>query len=159
METKFTLPEGTVTVRAESGDRVVIQRGDQDPVGINVQALAEGSLVIPGEGRGYAVRDQDAVWVHWQGRTWRLDLDRGRTRARGGGGGGLGSPMPGQVQKLLVAVGDRVEERQPLVVVEAMKMQIEIKAPHAGTVVALLAGEGEQVGAGVPLVELKATES
>jgi biotin carboxyl carrier protein len=62
--------------------------------------------------------------------------------------------MPGQIQKLLVSPGDQVEAHQPLLVVEAMKMQIEIKAPHAGRVAKLLAAEGEQVEAGVPLVEL-----
>ena len=66
--------------------------------------------------------------------------------------------MPGQVQKILVQAGDAVEAGQALAVVEAMKMQLEIKAPHAGTVKELLAAEGDQVAAGVPLVALEAAE-
>jgi biotin carboxyl carrier protein len=63
--------------------------------------------------------------------------------------------MPGQVQKLLVAEGDTVEAGQPLLVVEAMKMQLEIKAPEAGRVRRLRVREGEQVMEGVPLAEME----
>jgi biotin carboxyl carrier protein len=63
--------------------------------------------------------------------------------------------MPGQVQRILVAEGDAVGAGQPLLVVEAMKMQLEVKAPHAGRIRRLLTRAGEQVEAGNPLVELE----
>jgi biotin carboxyl carrier protein len=60
----------------------------------------------------------------------------------------LSAPMPGKVVRVLVAVGDPVEAGQGLVVVEAMKMQNEIKAPRSGQVVSLTVREGATVAAG-----------
>jgi biotin carboxyl carrier protein len=60
----------------------------------------------------------------------------------------IASPMPGKVVRVLVAQGDSVEAGQGVIVVEAMKMQNELKAPRAGRVVALSAQEGATVAAG-----------
>jgi biotin carboxyl carrier protein len=61
------------------------------------------------------------------------------------------APMPGKVVRLLVKVGDTVEAGQGLLVVEAMKMQNEIRSPKTGTVERLLAKEGQPVNAGETL--------
>ena len=58
------------------------------------------------------------------------------------------APMPGKVVRVLVSVGDRVEAGAGIVVVEAMKMQNEMKSPKAGTVVALHVDVGATVNAG-----------
>ena len=58
------------------------------------------------------------------------------------------APMPGKVVRLLVKAGDRVEIGQGLFVVEAMKMQNEIRSPKSGTVERVLAKEGQPVNAG-----------
>jgi biotin carboxyl carrier protein len=58
------------------------------------------------------------------------------------------APMPGKVVRLLVKVGDKVEAGQGLLVVEAMKMQNEVRSPKTGTVERLLAKEGQPVNAG-----------
>jgi biotin carboxyl carrier protein len=58
------------------------------------------------------------------------------------------APMPGKVIRLLVAVGDKVEAGQGLLVVEAMKMQNEIRSPKSGTIERLLAKEGQPVNVG-----------
>ncbi len=58
------------------------------------------------------------------------------------------APMPGKVVRVLVSVGDRVEAGAGIVVVEAMKMQNEMKSPKAGTVVALKVDVGATVNAG-----------
>jgi biotin carboxyl carrier protein len=58
------------------------------------------------------------------------------------------APMPGKVVRLLVRAGDTVEAGQGLLVVEAMKMQNEIRSPKRGTVERLLAQEGQPVSAG-----------
>ncbi len=65
------------------------------------------------------------------------------------------APMPGKVLKLLVKPGDRVEPRQGLVVVEAMKMENELRARAAGTVAEVRAVEGTTVEAGAILVILE----
>jgi biotin carboxyl carrier protein len=58
------------------------------------------------------------------------------------------APMPGKVVRLLVKAGDKVETGQGLLVVEAMKMQNEVRSPKTGTVERLLAKEGQPVNAG-----------
>jgi biotin carboxyl carrier protein len=65
------------------------------------------------------------------------------------------APMPGKIVKLLVKPGDRVDPRQGLVVVEAMKMENELRAKAAGTVVEVRAVEGTTVEAGAILVILQ----
>lgn len=57
-------------------------------------------------------------------------------------------PMPGKIVRLLAAAGDTVAAGQGLLVVEAMKMQNEIKAPKAGRIISLAASEGATVAAG-----------
>jgi biotin carboxyl carrier protein len=61
------------------------------------------------------------------------------------------APMPGKVVRVLVKAGDAVEAGQGLLVVEAMKMQNEIRSPKTGTVERLLAKEGQPVNAGETL--------
>jgi biotin carboxyl carrier protein len=58
------------------------------------------------------------------------------------------APMPGKVVRLLVNAGEHVEAGQGLLVVEAMKMQNEIRSPKSGTVERILAREGQPVNAG-----------
>jgi len=65
------------------------------------------------------------------------------------------SPMPGKVVKVLVTVGDEVKAGQGVVVVEAMKMENELKSPKDGKVKAVSAKEGQAVEAGQSLVTLE----
>ena len=62
------------------------------------------------------------------------------------------APMPGKIIRVLVNAGDAVEAGQGLLIVEAMKMQNEIRSPKSGKVERLLAGEGQTVNAGEVLV-------
>jgi biotin carboxyl carrier protein len=63
----------------------------------------------------------------------------------------IASPMPGKVVAVLVKEGDEVEQGQGLIVVEAMKMENELKAPRAGVVRQLTAQEGQPIDAGKTL--------
>lgn len=69
-------------------------------------------------------------------------------------GGVVRAPMPGLVIRIQVAVGDRVRAGQGLVVLEAMKMENELKAPADGTVARIAASQGSAVEKGAVLVEL-----
>jgi acetyl/propionyl-CoA carboxylase alpha subunit len=64
------------------------------------------------------------------------------------------APMPGTVVRVLVAAGDAVEPRQPLVVLEAMKMETPLVSPYAALVQAVHVAEGDRVAGGAVLVEL-----
>lgn len=69
--------------------------------------------------------------------------------------GDLTAQFPGKVRKILVSVGQAVAEGDPLVLIEAMKMEFSIKAPYAGQVKRLCVKEGQQLQPGLQLVELE----
>jgi acetyl/propionyl-CoA carboxylase alpha subunit len=66
----------------------------------------------------------------------------------------LAAQMPGTVLRVLVSAGEAVKARQPLLVLEAMKMETPVVSPHDATVRRLLVAEGDQVAAGTELIEL-----
>ncbi len=72
-----------------------------------------------------------------------------------GAAGRLTAPMPGKLVQVLVKPGDTVEKGQPLVVLEAMKMEHTVKAPRAGRIAQVGYAAGEQVEEGASLVELE----
>ncbi|HET8805729.1 MAG TPA: biotin/lipoyl-containing protein, partial [Gaiellales bacterium] len=88
----------------------------------------------------------------------RLRERRAQLAQRSAGGAGaadvIRSPMQGTVLKVATQSGAEVQAGEVLVVVEAMKMENEIVAPHAGTVDAVAVGEGDQVTNGQELVRL-----
>jgi acetyl/propionyl-CoA carboxylase alpha subunit len=69
----------------------------------------------------------------------------------------LTAPMPGTVVRVLVEPGSRVEPREPLLVLEAMKMETPLVSPYEAVVKAVHVGEGEQVAGGALLVELESS--
>ena len=96
--------------------------------------------------------------VHVNGRQVRVSVtERGRARrggsaaAHGTGPQRLMAPMPGKIVRVLVALGDVVEAGQGLVVVEAMKMENELRAAKAGRVASIAVAEGQSVDAGAVL--------
>jgi biotin carboxyl carrier protein len=82
----------------------------------------------------------------------------GRKEDSAGAGSGpqrLTAPMPGKVVRVLVKAGDQVTPRQPVVVVEAMKMENELRASRGGTVAEVLVHEGTSVDAGALLLVIQ----
>jgi 3-methylcrotonyl-CoA carboxylase alpha subunit len=135
----------------------------------------EGPAPVAGDLR--FVADGAGLWVQWgeaprlfsqldwQGETAHLFTPQGATRitvldplAHAGEtaqeGGRLTAPMPGKVVSFAVQAGDAVKAGQPLAVMEAMKMEHTIAAPHDGTVVELLYAPGDQVADGAELLKL-----
>ncbi len=107
----------------------------------------------------YFAEDKDKTYVAVDAEFYVLELDRGvASRVQGPAvqkGDGVSSPMPGLIVKIPVAVGDKVEEGMTLAIVEAMKMQNELRAPRNGVVKKINFEEGEQVDALKPIVELE----
>jgi len=68
------------------------------------------------------------------------------------------APMPGKIVKLMVAVGDMVEPKQQVVIVEAMKMENPVVAKAKGTVKAVNFAVGDQVSTEKPIIELELTQ-
>lgn len=64
------------------------------------------------------------------------------------------APMPGKILKVLVNLGDKVSENQPLMILEAMKMENEVVAASTGQVVGVHISAGQVVNAGDPLITI-----
>jgi biotin carboxyl carrier protein len=133
---------------AAGGLTLLVREGDQPARSVDVSVTPRPS----GEGSEVGI----------DGRTIQASIVP-RFGRRGGAAAGahgqgpqrLTAPMPGKVVRLLVAPGDEVQARQGLVVVEAMKMENELKAARAGRVRDVLVAEGQSVEAGVLLVTVE----
>jgi biotin carboxyl carrier protein len=132
---------------------------DSQPVDVDVVEIAPNTLSILLEGQSFEVRvtqSPDGV-LKLQTDLQEFSAEVADPRAwRGRRHGALEvegrqqvvAPMPGKVVRVLVQAGDKVEAGQGLLVVEAMKMQNEIRSPKSGTVERLHVKEGQPVNAG-----------
>ncbi|HUQ73959.1 MAG TPA: acetyl/propionyl/methylcrotonyl-CoA carboxylase subunit alpha [Burkholderiales bacterium] len=106
-------------------------------------------------GKATAVREGGTWHVFHDGMRWPLSLKEELADLDVGPSGSLSAPMPGRVIKLMVAAGAKVEKGQPLLILEAMKMEHTITAPAAGTVKEIHYAAGEQVLEGAELVRIE----
>ncbi|MFN8376818.1 MAG: biotin/lipoyl-containing protein [Anaerolineae bacterium] len=110
------------------------------------------------EDRPYEVDfDHDLHWLKARGRVYPLeihDMQAAVTPPRSGDGR-VKAPIPGMVTRINVEIGKAVEAGQPVAVLEAMKMENEIRAPRAGTVRAVQAAPGQTVLRGQVLLEIE----
>ena len=157
-----------VDLRERLGELLVEVDGEpMDLVYEEVDKLGQVLAIVGGSSFGVSIEgDSSKAGITIAGHFYDVEIEDEReraahaaARAAGAGGGVVKSVMPGIVVSLLVAEGDTVEEGQPLLVLEAMKMQNEISAPVAGVVRRILVGEGEAVSAGAKLVEIKSDEA
>lgn len=145
-----------------SGDGWIVTM-DGRPVPVDFTRVGDRWSMLVGDA-SYEVaiesRRQGRHIVHVDGHVVPVTLrapGRGRSDTSGDGTSATGpvsivAPMPGRVVKVLVAPGDVVLAHQGLVVVEAMKMENELRAPRAGTVADVRVREGAPVDANVVLV-------
>jgi len=145
---------GRLEVRLD-GEPVDARYEEVDRLGQIALFLGDRAFAVSIEG------DSESSHVTVAGHVYQVELEDERERAahaaereRGAKGGDVKSVMPGVVVELLVAEGDRVEAGQPLLILEAMKMQNEIAAPAAGHVARLHVARGEAVGSGARLCTL-----
>jgi acetyl-CoA/propionyl-CoA carboxylase biotin carboxyl carrier protein len=137
------IDDGTVSAGERTWTEVAI-RFDED---------GAARVTLDGVERRYAVyTSDDAIWIERDGH--HLEL---RTRRRSSGEesalvDSLQAPMPGKVLIVNVADGDVVAKGQVLVVLESMKMELAITAPHAGTVADMRLRPGDQVTVRQPLL-------
>ena len=104
----------------------------------------------------YVAGSPDDRWVFWNGHVFRGDFSgrapREQRGARGAGTHPLTAPMPATVLKVHVKPGDTVKKGDIVVVLEAMKMELPVRAPGDGVVAAVSCREGELVQADAMLV-------
>ena len=131
-----------------------------------VDNLGQVALISDGRSWGVSIEgDGHSVSASIAGHLYLVEIEDERERAAHlaerdatKGGGPVKSVMPGVVVKLLVKDGDRVEKGQPMLILEAMKMQNEITAPSTGLVKTIHVREREAVASGAKLVTLAAAD-
>jgi biotin carboxyl carrier protein len=160
MATPFRLSDGrrdwlasvegpVVTIDGVEGEFIVTERADGR---WSVAHKVDGgpARIVVG------VQGPDGVWTGVDGATtqWQVEPATSRVRHRVVDDS-IRAPMSATVIRLHVAVGSAVSEGDPLVVVEAMKMEMPLRAPRDGTVKAVHCREGELVPAAAVLLELE----
>ncbi len=149
----------TITVKAELRDSILKAEIDGETL--------EGALLRTTNGAGLwkvgnktyrivAAEQEPKVWAAVDGRVYVFEHASEDEYGSGGASeNSVAAPMPGKVIKVLVNNGDEVEEGQAVLIVEAMKMEHTLRAPKAGVVQELHCEEGQQVDAGIPLVNIE----
>jgi 3-methylcrotonyl-CoA carboxylase alpha subunit len=153
----------TIVLRDDSGEYpVVVSDGGTVTVGgapaLAVQPNGDGMVRIgePAARTAWTAADGDARWVFVGGEVYRFEVVQAGTRRRSGGQAGtLAAPMPATVVRLEVAPGDAVKRGDTLIVLEAMKMELPVRAPADGTVTRVHCRPGELVQPGVPLIDVE----
>ena len=130
------------------------------PFRVEIDDTEADTYVITGPDaptRVVAVLSGDAVWVGADGHVFEIKVHQasGRSHARGREHDVLGPPMPATVVRIAVKPGDAVRAGDVLIALEAMKMELPIRAPRDGVVSAIHCREGELVQPGAALVELE----
>jgi acetyl-CoA/propionyl-CoA carboxylase biotin carboxyl carrier protein len=157
-----------VRVRGRAGAaEVAVGGGEPVPCALRLDAGPAGpELVLSYQGatQRYRTAGTDGQrWLGRRGRSWALAETGRLAAARSGAGGTVGgelrSPMPGAVLAVSVAEGDTVVAGQPLLVIEAMKMEHTIAAPTDGVVTELAVREGQQVAVDQPLATVTPVQS
>ena len=130
---------------------LVEQRPDGTWLAVTPDGIAHVAHAVTGP--------DDDVWVLLDGEVVVVaDPSAMRTRSQSHGPATLEAPMPAQVTAVLVAPGDVVGGGAPLVLLEAMKMELPLKAPVAGRIEAVHCAVGDRVAPGRTLVDLVPVE-
>jgi biotin carboxyl carrier protein len=154
--------EGTLRkVQLERDEAPLLYRASIDgahPIKVEAQLLRPGILSLHIAGKAYRCvleESADGSAVHLSGERIPYRVDDPRSlksrRSRHGAMDGpksLTAPMPGRVVRVLADPGDAVEAHQGIVIIEAMKMQNELKSPKAGKLIELRVEPGSTVAAG-----------
>lgn len=162
------MPSRTIALVPADSDRQyhveVVDRDGQQGARVDERLYAvrpdgDGARRITAEGArsgvtAWSVAIGDVRWVFVDGRVFELAEARPLARARGGPHGALTAPMPATVRRVLVSVGDAVKAGDALVILEAMKMELPVRATAPGLVTAVHCRDGELVQPGLTLIEV-----
>lgn len=159
MDVTYQLGNEVKAVRLEcDGERARITIADR-VYEVSVLRARAGELTFSVDGVTHTVfsaHDGSTHFVAIDGAVFELKKPEARRarRQHHHGEDNLTASMPGQVTTVLIGEGDVVQRGQPLLVIEAMKMEIKIAAPHDGRVARVLVKPGQVVDRGQALIEL-----
>jgi biotin carboxyl carrier protein len=163
MTYEVTIGERTLEVQVRRADErwfVALDGGDEREVDITRPKPQLMSLIIAGQSYSAGLAATDDGWdVDLLGTHHPCQVVDPRRKAlrlsAGTDQGTLSTSMPGKVVRILVSEGDTVSKGDPVAVVEAMKMENELKAPMDGVVAGIEAAVGQAVDAGSVLMRIE----
>jgi acetyl-CoA/propionyl-CoA carboxylase biotin carboxyl carrier protein len=128
----------------------------------SLKEIGPGVLQVEVDGRTetlYIAGPAHDRWVFWNGRVFRGDFRSNAAPRRGSHAGAamrtLSAPMPATIVTVHVKAGDAVTKGQVLMLLEAMKMELPIRAPGDAVVAAVRGSAGDLVQADTPLIEFQ----
>lgn len=162
MDYEFVIDDHLCRISVEKSDCLLRVISGKDVFDAEAVVISPNEMLLIVDGHAFPIftaRDGDTLLAQIQGRRYEIrepaeegfhaeetkSLEDMRL---------VKSPMPGKVIKIDVEPGQEIHKNQTLVVVEAMKMENEIKAALDGKVKKIFVGEGDLVDADVPLIEL-----
>lgn len=155
----------TLSVDLQADGRVTVAHVDEPAAPVQeftAHYLGHGRVRLVDNDRrtlAWAVDAGDARWVFLEGEVFRVEVDdrpvRRATRPGSGGAESLGAPMPATVIRILVAPGQSVRKGESILLLEAMKMELPLRAPHDAVVKAVRCAAGDLVQPGTALVDLE----
>jgi biotin carboxyl carrier protein len=166
---------GPLTMAAR---RVTLRYGDVDHAVDVLKDAADIDVAVAGEtlrltrddgasvrvegdpgGPAWAIAEGTRRWVFHDGCAYELEVQEEGRRRKSASHGSLAAPMPATVGQIRVAAGEHVTQGQTLLILEAMKMELPVRAEADGVVLAVLCQEGELVQPGRALIEIGPPES
>jgi len=168
MDLQFNIDQETYKIEIDFKDgKYQVKLGDRQ-YQVDSQPISKSCLSLLVDGKTYTVfiaEDEEKKYISLQGEQFCVEEAKAETEARSlaesatlKGVPTISSPMPGKIVKILVRKGDKVEKGQGLVIVEAMKMENEIRSPSAGVVKKINFKEGDLVDAAETIIELEFEE-
>lgn len=157
---QFRIGDDERTVQIEPDGALFRVRVGEQVFAISARAGDAGRLDLCVDGtrrRAYVARQKERTYVWLDGDEWTLAHSDARRRPAAqpsDSGGLLAAAMPGRVLDVLVREGDAVQRGAPLVLLEAMKMELRIQAAKDGVVSRVLVAPGQVVERGERLVEI-----
>ena len=146
-------------VRGGGHDEIVSVEAEQVTVANETLAVrdeADGHLSAGGI-HGVVARSPRSIWVGADGHVFEfaVEAETGRPRARAHGPESLMPPMSATVVRVNVSAGDQVHAGDVLVLLEAMKMELPVRAPRDGRILAVRCRTGELVNPDTQLIEFE----
>jgi len=152
LEVRFDSQTVAVGLDADGQVRVGDSRFTVEPIGDGVYRVSDEArhwtVAVAGTG--------DERWIFVDGHVYQVEVGPAGSNRRKSGAAGheLSSPMPATVVKILVEPGATVSRGDSLITLEAMKMELSIRAPRDGVVAAIHCKAGDLVPPGVNLLDL-----
>lgn len=172
MEYEFTFGDKQYTVnidKVDSNNSVSLKVDiNGELLSLNASPVSSNCYLLSPQNKNlriYAALNDGNVFVYVNGQVIRLGKITGdqqkysREVLEFGAKDQITTPMPGKIVKILVAEGEKVAAKQPLVIVESMKMENEIKSPANGTIKSIHFKAGDLVESGQPIIKITPDEA